>query len=485
MVQAFSKAGLGSAATLAVMAVLNKIVAVVGGPTTLGLFSLLRQAELTGIAVASSDGDKALVQGISARRDDPTAPRYIWHIGALMLAISLTQAALLWVTAPWLAEAIFEAQTSALIWALRLVGLPVLLAVGGTWLIAILKSRLAVGRAVLVRSLGAAAGCIAAFLAARDGRPQALVGILIASEAVALVTAWIFTRRAGALPARPHWSWPLARADGRAYLSVAGFLLLTGILRNLSVMIIRSLFLRGLGLAYAGFFEAAWTVAGKSLLFLLDAIGTYYLPLLSAARQSAYRPQLLRRLTRLAWAAGGLAVTGLVVLKPLVVQILYSSDFLESLDMLRWMIVGIFFQASSWPFSTAMLAFGDVRDAFRVDAAWLGIFLIGSAAALGVLHQPAGVGVAYLAASAVMLAATISVAVSRYALAASPRMLATWALGLAVVIGASWSTWGQTQVSWLNAAAWIAAASIVALAALQPEERTAIWKRVIRRRPPD
>ena len=39
-------AGLGSASTLVVMAILNKVVAVLGGPAGLGLFSLLRQLEL-------------------------------------------------------------------------------------------------------------------------------------------------------------------------------------------------------------------------------------------------------------------------------------------------------------------------------------------------------------------------------------------------------------------------------------------------------
>jgi O-antigen/teichoic acid export membrane protein len=484
MVMAFSKAGLGSASTLLVMAVMNKIVAVIGGPSTLGLFSLLRQAELTGIAIASSDGDKALVQGISARRGEPEEPRYIWNIGALMLAITLAEAVLLWISAPWLSQAIFEAATPGLVWAVRLVGLPVLLAVGSTWLIAILKSHLAIGRAVLVRTIGAAAGCMAAFFAARDGGPVPLITILLASEGIGLVTAWVFARGARVLPRRPAWSVNQARADGRAYLSVAGFLLLTGIIRNIAVMIIRTLFLRDLGMAYAGFFEAAWTVAGKSLLFLLDAIGTYYLPLLSAARDAAYRPQLLRRLTRLAWATGTLAVAGLVVLKPLAVTILYSGDFLESLVMLQWMIVGIYFQACSWPFTTAMIAFGDVRYAFRVDASWLAIFLTGSAISLVVMHEPAGAGVAYLVASAVMLASTVIVVVRRYALAPSRRMVITWLLGLAVVVGASWATWGQDRVDWLNVLVWVALAGVVAAASLQPEERRAILDRLTGRHPP-
>lgn len=480
MVLAFSKAGLGSALTLVVMALMNKVVAVLGGPATLGLFSLLRQVELTGIAVASSDGDKALVQGISARRADASGAAYVWHIGLLMAAITAAEGVLLWLAAPRLAEAIFDTRSPDVTWALRLIALPVVLAVAATWLIAILKSHLAVGRAVAVRTLGASVGVIAAVFAARSGTPTSLVGILVASEAASLLVALALTRSSAILPTRPAWSWRSARADSRAYLSVAGYLLSTGIVRNVTVLVIRTLFLRGLGLAYAGFFEAAWTVAGKSLLFLLDAIGTYYLPLLSAARDAPQRGQLLRRLTRLAWSAGVLAVTGLMVLKPLAVTVLYAGDFLESLVMLQWMIVGIYFQASSWPFTTAMLAFGDARHVFRVDMSWLAIFLVGSAAAVAGWREPAGVGVAYLAACVVMFAATATIAVRRYALRTGPRMWLAWVLGLGVVVGAAWDSWGANQVHWASAGVWILLAGGTALIALQPEERAAILRRLLR-----
>ena len=474
MLFSFSQAGIGSALTLVVLALLNKVLAVLGGPNTVGLFSILRQAEYTGIALASSDGDKALVQGISARRGDPTAARYVWNIGALMAAITLAEGAALWIAAPWVSLALFNEASPALVWAVRLVSLPILLAVASTWLIAILKSHLAVGKAVLVRTIGGTAGILVAILVARQGGPVALVGLLLATEAVGVVAGWAFTRSVKALPPRPAWSWQNARSDGRAYLSVAGYLLLTGVLRNLTVLVLRTAFLRGQGLAYAGFFEAAWTVAGKSLLFLLDAIGTYYLPLLSAARHSDDRPVLLRRLTRLAWAAAAPAVIGLVVLRPLAIELLYSSEFLQALDMLQWMIIGIYFQASAWPFSTAMLAFGDVRSVFRVDAGWLAIFLTGGLISLTVLQRPAGVGVAYLAASVVMLTATAAVAVRRYALQLQARVLITWSLGLLAVLGATWSTWGETAVDWPQAVLWVAVAGVIGLLTLHRSERRAI-----------
>lgn len=474
MILAFSRASLGSAASLVLMALLMKVIAFIGGPAALGLFSLLRQMELTGIAIASSDGDKALVQGISAGRGDGTLSRYVWHIGALMAVITLVEVAVLWSLAPWLSEAIFQSQSPELVWALRLVSVPMFLAVGSTWLVAVLKANLAVGRAVLVRTIGASAGVAAAVMAAPHGNPLAMLLILVATEATAAVAAWRFVRSIRALPPAPAWSWPAALADARAYLSVAGYLLLTGISRNLGVMVVRTMFLRALGLVYAGFFEAAWTVAGKSLLFLLDAIGTYYLPLLSAARTTRDRPHLLQRLTRLAWVTGALAVTGLVALKPLAIELLYAREFLESILILQWMVVGVYFQASSWPFSTAMLAFGDARRLFLVDLAWMGLFAAGSTLALLVWRYPAGVGIAYLVASALAFGLMATHSVRRYELPLDRRMLATWALGLMVVLGASWTTWGKTEVSWLDAGVWIALAALVSLLALRPEERRAI-----------
>lgn len=484
MILAFSKASLGSASTLVAMALLTKVIAVIGGPATLGLFSMLRQTELTGVAIASSDGDRALVQGISAGLRNGTISRYVWNIGALMAAITLFEAGLLWLLAPWLSEAIFRSQSPELVWALRLVSVPVFLAVGATWLVAVLKAHLAVGRAVLVRTIAASVGVAAAILAARHGSPLAMLLILIAVEATAAVAAWSLVRSIRVLPPAPTWTWSAALADGRTYLSVAGYLLLTGISRNIGVMVVRIMFLRTLGLAYAGFFEAAWTVAGKSLLFLLDAIGTYYLPLLSAARDSRERPQLLRRLTRLAWVTGSLAVTGLIVLKPLAIELLYAGEFLQSIIILQWMVIGVYFQSSSWPFSTAMLAFGDARHLFRVDLAWMALFAGGSTLALLVWHSPEGVGISYLVASVLALGLTAAHNVRRYEVRLKPRMIATWALGLMLVLGASWTTWGKTEVSWPLAGAWIAQAAWVSLLALRPEERRAVLATLTRRGPP-
>lgn len=482
MVLAFSQASLGSASTLVVMALLTKVLAVFGGPATLGLFSLLRQVQLTAVAVASSDGDRALVQGISAGLREGTSSRFAWTIGGLMAMIALVEAVVLWILAPALSDVLFQARSPDLVWALRLLALPVVLAVAATWLAATLKAHLAVGKAVLARTAGACAGLLTAIAVARQEGPLVLLLILAATEATAAILGYLFIRATRTLPPPSRWGLRTALPDVRAYLTVAGYLLVTGISRNFAVLFVRSAFLRTLGIAHAGFFEAAWTVAGKSLLFLFEAIGTYYLPLLSAADDASMRLLLQRRLTRLAWAVSTLAVTGLVVLKPLAIEVLYAKEFSEAITMLQWMVIGVYFQASSWPFSTALLAFGDARLLFRVDLAWMATFSGGSALALFVQHHSEGVGVAYLVASTVTFVVLTALNARRYGFRPTSRMAGSWALGLALVLVASSTTWSSTQVSWLLAAFWIALAGLASIVGLQREERHAILSRLLRKK---
>jgi O-antigen/teichoic acid export membrane protein len=491
IVASFSKVSLGSAVTLLMLAVLNKILSVVGGPPVVGLFSLLRQTENTGIAVASSDGDRALVQGISSRAGREQVASFTWSIGLFMAAVTLAEVAVLWIAAAPIAGWMFGQSITAAdptasadkIAAVRWIGVPILLAVGSTWLVAILKGRLAVGKAVLVRTLGAVAGVAGALAAARSGTAVAIVVLLIIMEAVTLLTGLAMVVSEHALPASPAPAWPQHRDNVSSYLSVAGYLLVGGILRNLVVLPIRVLFAREGGLTFAGYFDTAWTLTAKYLFFLLDAISTYYLPLLSAARAADHRGKLLKRLVRLAWAVSMPAVIGLIVLKPLVVQILYAADFLPSLDLLRWMLIGNYFQASAWLFSTAMLAFGDVRSAFRVDVAWFALFLAGSVVSLGGYHQVQGVGITFLVAYVGAFLVTGWYAVRRYGMPVGRRMSIAWGLGLLLVLAASVATWNDAGVAWMQVLLWVSLSGLVVLISFDPGELRSFLKDVgLRRR---
>lgn len=484
IILSFSKVSIGSAFTLVVLAALNKVLAVVGGPATVGLFSLLRSTENTGISLASSDGDRALVRGLSSQTERRQADEYGLSVAVLMAAVTLAQIALLLAGAEWLSLRLFGQSSEDLIRSVRLLGLPILLAVGSTWLIAVLKSRLAVGRAVLARTLGAVAGLAGAYFAARAGSAVAIVLLLVGLEGTTLLAAMAFAAGERFRPGFMSLPWPRLREHVRSYLSVAGYLLVSGILRNLIVLPVRVLFVQlAGGLAGAGLFDAAWTMTAKYLLFLLDAISTYYLPLLSAARHEVYRGQLLRRLVRVAWAVCTPAVVALIVLKPLVVEILYSRGFLPALAILRWMLIGNYFQVSAWLFSTAMLAFGDVRSAFRIDVGWLALFLVGSATSLSLLHRPEGVGLTFMMAYIGMFLATGWYAVRSYGMPVTRRMATAWSLGLVVILGASAMTWQGQTVRWLPALLWLALAGVCVAAALDPRERAsvlgrlAIWRR--------
>jgi PST family polysaccharide transporter len=80
-----------------------------------------------------------------------------------------------------------------------------------------------------------------------------------------------------------------------------------------------------------------------------------------------------------------LATPGLLLvmaLGPVILQLLYSSEFVAAFELLRWQVFGTFFRVLNWPLGYLMLAQGKGRLFFwtqflvnvvYLGAAWLGI----------------------------------------------------------------------------------------------------------------
>jgi hypothetical protein len=82
--------------------------------------------------------------------------------------------------------------------------------------------------------------------------------------------------------------------------------------------------------------------------------------------------------------------------KALLIQLLYSADFVPALAFLDWFFPGLYIQALSSVYGSAMLAAGLGRTARWVEAARSGTFVVLTAAALFVADDPSLIGSAFL-----------------------------------------------------------------------------------------
>lgn len=106
-----------------------------------------------------------------------------------------------------------------------------------------------------------------------------------------------------------------------------------------------------------GLFTAATSIVTSYIGLVFTAMGTDFFPRLSAVCNDHYKMELM---------INQQAEIGVLILAPMLIffmafapyllTILYSSKFMPVTNMMRWMMLGVLLQASSWPLAFSLLA---------------------------------------------------------------------------------------------------------------------------------
>jgi len=116
---------------------------------------------------------------------------------------------------------------------------------------------------------------------------------------------------------------------------------------------------RQLGMEAVGIYTATWTLSTYYVGFVLSAMGTDFMPRLTAA---ANDHSIMNRLVNEQAEMGVLiAVPGVLAtltLAPMVMKVFYSGAFVPGADVVRWQILGVFLRVVSWPLAYVLVAKG-------------------------------------------------------------------------------------------------------------------------------
>lgn len=124
----------------------------------------------------------------------------------------------------------------------------------------------------------------------------------------------------------------------------------------------RTLLNREQGLDAVGIYQAAWSLSGMFAGFVLTAMGTDFYPRLAAAindREAAAQEINQQTEIGILLALPGLLAT--LVFAKWVVWLLYSAKFAPAVDVLTWMILGVFGRVVSWPLGYVQMAMNAKR----------------------------------------------------------------------------------------------------------------------------
>jgi PST family polysaccharide transporter len=248
-------------------------------------------------------------------------------------------------------------------------------------------ARVNVGAAVL--STLAAVG-----IAVMWGERGILAFVLAGPVASFLLGHW-YVARMGRLQVPPTGRTHLFQ-QWRTLLRLGLAFMVSGMVVNLGQLLARTLIQRELGPESLGHFQAAWTISMTYLGFVLGAMGMDYYPRLTAViREPEKVNQLVNEQTEVALLLAGPAFLAMLALAPWLVRLLYSAEFAEAANILRWQVLGDVLKVAAWPLGFILLAAGNGRTFMFTESLAISIFVLGVALGLPWLGI-ASAGIAFL-----------------------------------------------------------------------------------------
>lgn len=474
------KTGSGAVGSLLFGLVSIKIMAVVLGPSGTGLFSLIRQAVIT-FASLGSGGQTALIQGV-ASKDGKERDSYIRTTFWLFLLGACFSVVLIELFAPKIAALVFGKNEASLVQLIRWIALPVFLLHAYIYLKSILNGFRAIGRLAIVEMLGplftlALVYPVCIFVG--EGYALAFIWMLSAAQLL-MITASFFiiykNRWLSVLFVRTETM--VDRADFSYFFSIAGTTFLTAMVGTSTLSAVRTMIVSDGGLYQAGLFDLAWSLSGSYVMLLLASFGTYYTPTLNQAVGKIERATLVRRVLRLSTFLMIPMIVTVVVFKPLLVRMLYTSEYMASLEMVRWMLIGDYLKITSWILAVPVIVNGDMKIYFWTEIFWYVGFLALSAIAIFYFGDLQGIGMAFILLYLGLVVYYLKYVCRVYDLQLKRDLLVPWMAGFAFVIIASMQNWDSTTFSWISSSMWIIGSLWLVIMFLKKSEIEMVWHKL-------
>lgn len=437
--------GASSLLNILVSLVRTKVLAVLLGPSGVGLVGLLLTLMTTVSSVSAMGlgtvGTRQIAE--AAGRDNSvklSIVRRALFWATLLLAVG--GATSTWLLRELLAERLFADQRLAneIGW----LGLGVALTVAAGSQGALLNGMRHIGDMARLSIFSALAstllGLAALWLWGRDG----LIGFVLAVPLSSFVLGHFFVSR---LPKLHNQSTQLSvlLAQWRTLFQLGAAFMLTGLIWNLGHLFVRTLVQRELGAVELGQFQAAWAISMTYIGFVLQAMGADYYPRLSGSMDDhSSVSKLVNDQTEVALLLAGPVILAMLGLAPWVIEFLYTSEFGAAASVLRWQILGDILRVAAWPLGYVVLAAGDGRKYLMMESFAVSVLVSGIWFGLPIYGLEA-TGVAFILMYSVYLPVVYYLARQKTSLAWASSVY--WLTGVLVVIGAlvAWVASVNTQ----------------------------------------
>lgn len=354
-----------------------KAVAYWMGPEGVGLFAQLRQMAQAATVAATFGGTNTVVQGLSEAKEEAGRRRFRATASRVVGLTGIAMAFGIFISAPFLTRFFLSSDSLDLVTTVRWMAIAVLVNVAGTYAVAVLNGY----RSYLYLAVAQIAGP-AALVVILVGThywglspgPQLLAGSFVLCFGVTSLVGTYGVSRLAKLEASQSRE-TLSTADSRRFIRFALSNLLAALSATLALLLIRSWVIEAEGLAFAGLFDAGWTLTFNYTTLFLTACSVIYLPLLTAATEPESQRACMLKTAYLVLGVSFAICYVMVFFKEYLINLLYSSQFQASGRVLMVLVIAVIFRGVSWVYGTMILATRNSRTLLISDVT-LNVFLL-------------------------------------------------------------------------------------------------------------
>jgi PST family polysaccharide transporter len=186
---------------------------------------------------------------------------------------------------------------------------------------------------------------------------QAIAPVLIMISAVTVGASAFYARKLLIHPEENSWRGSVGLWRKLIGLGVA--IAWGALLAVLVPFIVRAVIVRDLGIDANGLYMSAWAISGMFVQFILKAMSADFFPRLSAASEDQVEiNRLVNEQTEIGILIAFPVVLGATIYAPVLIRLLYSSEFAVAATLMPWFLLGVLGRVVSWPMGMIVLAKG-------------------------------------------------------------------------------------------------------------------------------
>ncbi len=196
-----------------------------------------------------------------------------------------------------------------------------------------------------------------------------IVLALLIGSLITLFVSWMYTRKIDISISK--LSFTDTFKGGLSMAKLGSLIVVSGFVATATMYAVRSFIASENNVDAVGYFQAAWMISNVYMGIVLNAMLADFLPSLSAiSKNNLASNKLINEQMEVALLIGSPLIVLLISFSEPVINILYSQSFSPAIQLLQWQMLGAFFVFVSWPIGVMFLAKNKGIYSVIINSVW-------------------------------------------------------------------------------------------------------------------